>query len=849
MEEILTQCTSGGPVKVHVKDGVITKIRPYVFDETDAPSWTIEARGRKFTAPRKTTMMPYVSGERARIYSDQRIKYPMKRVDFHPQGERNPQNRGISGYERITWDEAYDLVAGEMKRVREAYGPAAIAAATASHHNWGLLFYKLGPFGRFFNLLGYTEVVDNPDSWEGWHWGAVHTWGYYWRLGVSDNYDMLEDALQNTEQVIMWSSDPNTTTGYPGQDSLRWRTWLKDLGIRLIFIDPWCNFTSAMLGDKWIAPRPGTDAALAEAIAYVWIQEGTYDKWFVENRTVGFPEFEKRIMGGEDGVPRTPEWAADLTGLPARQIRALAREWASRRTMLGCGAMVGLGGASRAAYGTEWARLMVLLISMQGLGKPGVNVWGGAGMGQPADYSFYFPGYSSAGWDAFNLVPGTKRAINTVSQKLYRLLLADSILNPPVSWRGDGFCGQSIEQQFTTHTYPEPGTSEVHMLYRHGGSFISTMCNTNKIVEMYQSPKLECVVIQDCHWQSETKFADVILPASTQFEQSDISEWMNPGGYAENKSGQNFRVIIYQKKCIEPLWESKPDWDIYCELAKRLGFLDEYTEGNSREDWIKKLFYSTSLPEHVTYEDFKKKGYFVVPPPQGDYKRTVSNRWYYEGRTWDVPDRANPMLYADRNPRNNSPENFVPSDKLGTYSGKIEFVSQSLLTNEPDDKERPLIPQYIPSWEGHLSEKAKTYPLQLLTTHPRFSFHTHYDNKVPWLDEIPVSRIVKDGYAYWPIRIHPSDAEPRNIRHGDLVKVHNERGSVLCVAVLTERVRPGVMHSYEGGAKYDPLEPGKVGTPDRGGCINILTPDRMLSKNAPGMANNSCLVEISRGDI
>jgi trimethylamine-N-oxide reductase (cytochrome c) len=387
------------------------------------------------------------------------------------------------------------------------------------------------------------------------------------------------------------------------------------------------------------------------------------------------------------------------------------------------------------------------------------------------------------------------------------------------------------------------------MLYRHGGSFISTMCNTNKIVEMYQSPKLECVVIQDCHWQSETKFADVILPASTQFEQSDISEWMNPGGYAENKSGQNFRVIIYQKKCIEPLWESKPDWDIYCELAKRLGFLDEYTEGNSREDWIKKLFYSTSLPEHVTYEDFKKKGYFVVPPPQGDYKRTVSNRWYYEGRTWDVPDRANPMLYADRNPRNNSPENFVPSDKLGTYSGKIEFVSQSLLTNEPDDKERPLIPQYIPSWEGHLSEKAKTYPLQLLTTHPRFSFHTHYDNKVPWLDEIPVSRIVKDGYAYWPIRIHPSDAEPRNIRHGDLVKVHNERGSVLCVAVLTERVRPGVMHSYEGGAKYDPLEPGKVGTPDRGGCINILTPDRMLSKNAPGMANNSCLVEISRGDI
>jgi anaerobic selenocysteine-containing dehydrogenase len=124
---------------------------------------------------------------------------------------------------------------------------------------------------------------------------------------------MLEDALKNTDQVIMWSVDPNTTTGYPGQDSLIWRIWLRELGIKLIFIDPWCNFTASMLADKWIAPRPGTDAALAEAIAYVWIKEGTYDKWFVENRTVGFDEFKKHILGEEDGIPRTPGWAAEIS--------------------------------------------------------------------------------------------------------------------------------------------------------------------------------------------------------------------------------------------------------------------------------------------------------------------------------------------------------------------------------------------------------------------------------------------------------------------------------------------------------------------------------------------------------
>jgi molybdopterin guanine dinucleotide-containing S/N-oxide reductase-like protein len=836
-EQVLTQCTVGGAVKVHVKDGVITRIRPIVFDETDAPSWTIETQGKKFSPPRMTTLNPYIVPERTRIYSEKRIKYPYKRVDFDPKGKRNPENRGKSGYERISWDEALDIVTGEITRIREKYGPAAITGSTGSHHNWGLLFYKMGPFGRFWQQLGFSFLADNPDSWEGWHWGATHAWGWYWKLGHCDNFDMLEEAMKHTEQIIFWSVDPNTSAGgYCGQDSVIWRIWLKEIGIKAIFIDPWCNFSAAMLGDKWIAPRPGTDAAMAEAIAYVWIKEGTYDKEFVKNRTLGFAEFKKHILGEEDGTPRTPAWAAEICDIPARDITALAREWAAKRTMLGCGAMCGTAGACRGAYATEWARLMVFLIAMQGIGKPGVNVWGGAAMGAPIDWSFKMPGYSSGGWDAFSLV-AKKGAVNKVTQKVYRLLLPESVMNPPVSWIGEGFCGQSLEQQFTPNTIPAPGGSEIKMLYRHGGSYISTMTDTNRFVRMYQSPRLEFVVNQDCHWQSETGFADIVLPASTNFEQSDISEWASPGGYGANNTGCSHRVMIYQKKCIEPLWESKPDYDIYCELAKRLGFYDEYTEGNSREDWIKKIFNISSLPEHVTYEEFKKKGYFVVPSPKGDYKRTVSNRWYYEGRKCDTPDPANPLIGTDK------------ADKLGTYSGKIEFVSQSLLKHFPDDKERPPLARYIPSWEGYDSELAKKYPLQLITGHVRFSYHTAHDNKSPWLDEIPVHRVIKDGYAWWTIRIHPSDAEPRGIRHGEIVKMYNERGAVLGVVQITERVRPGLIHSYQAGAKYDPLEPGKPGSIDKGGCTNLLTPSRMVSKNAPGMANNSCLVEISKWEV
>ena len=209
---------------------------------------------------------------------------------------------------RISWDEALDLVAARSPASARNYGPAAITAMTSSHHNWGFLHYKLGPLGRFFNILGYSMCLDNPDSWEGWHWGATHTWGYWWRLGHCEQSELLQDALKNTEQIIFWSVDPNSTSYmYSGQENLIWRVWMKELGIQFVVIDPYCNCTAGSMGDKWIAPRPGTDAALAEAIAYVWLTEDTYDHFFVENRTYGFEEWKKHILGEDGGqAPQAP---------------------------------------------------------------------------------------------------------------------------------------------------------------------------------------------------------------------------------------------------------------------------------------------------------------------------------------------------------------------------------------------------------------------------------------------------------------------------------------------------------------------------------------------------------------
>jgi hypothetical protein len=151
-----TSNTNGGPVFVHVKEGKILRITPIEFEEEDAAPWTIEARGKKFTPARKTTLSPHSLAWKSMIYSPDRLLYPMKRVDFDPKGHRNCGNRGTSGYERISWDEALDLVAGEIKRVKREHGPGAIMNGTGSHHTWGHLGYWLSARIRFFNLIGWA---------------------------------------------------------------------------------------------------------------------------------------------------------------------------------------------------------------------------------------------------------------------------------------------------------------------------------------------------------------------------------------------------------------------------------------------------------------------------------------------------------------------------------------------------------------------------------------------------------------------------------------------------------------------------------------------------------------------
>ncbi|MBT4521482.1 MAG: molybdopterin-dependent oxidoreductase, partial [Halieaceae bacterium] len=821
---------------------------PIDFDDEDTQPYTISARGKTFTPPRKTTLSPHGLASKSMVYSKDRLLYPMKRVDFDPQGERNCNNRGVSGYERISWEEALDIVSGEIKRCKREHGQGAIAYSHGSHHTWGNIGYYLSAFTRFMNGVGGTKVHLNPDSWEGWYWGATHHWGQSMRLGGPDGAGTVEDCLKECEQIVFWSSDPESTNGvYGGYEGTIRRQWASDLGIEMVHIDPYQNHTAALFGGKWFPIRVGTDAALAHAIAYVWITEELYDKDYITGRTTGFDTWADHIMGRDDGVPKTPEWQADETGIPARDVRALARRWASKKTYLAAGGPgIMLGGACRTATGIQFARAMVCLMAMRGLGKPGIN-FGNLQVGAPVNGSFYFPGYAEGGMsgainDTAASVSLYQRApnlvsMNTSSQMIPRLQLPEAILEG----KAEGFPTdpKSIEGQFQKIEYPAPGHSPIQMLYRYGTSSFGTMTDTNRWVKAYRSDRLPFVVNQSIWNEGEAKFADIILPACTNFERTDIGEWAGCGGYVEGAFAQlNHRVIFMQHKCIEPLGESKSDYQIFYELAQRVGLGAYFSEGCTEMDWCKRMFNGSDLKGAIPWKKFLKKGYYVVPSEQEALRPPVSFRWFAEGRKKDsLEPHPLPADYT---------EEYL--EGLQTQSGKIEFDCSSLKRFDGEDPERPSVNKYFPSWEGRqTTDLYQKYPLQLVSPHTRYSFHTLGDGKDSNINEIKDHRVEIDGYYYLIARISSQDADQRGIENNNLIKLYNDRGAVICAAHVTERLPFGTVHAYQASAVYDPVgEPGY--SADRGGCINQLTPSRHQIKNSSASAANSCLIQIEPWD-
>ncbi len=336
---LLSEAGAGmAAAEVDVNNGKIVRIRPMNYDgkvKTDEViPITMEAHGNVYKQNvTKALLAPHHMSYKKRVYSPNRILYPLKRGDWSPDGDRNAQNRGKSKYERISWDEALDIIVKEINRIIKEYGASAILAQADGHgetkvvhpaHACNTLLLK--------HLGGYTLQCRNPDSWEGAYWGAKHTWGME-PVGLESGAGVVNDVALNTNFMVSWADDSDKTSWISGQTFSNLMYWFTELGIKNIFICPDLNYTAAVHADKWIPILPGTDAALALAIVYTWIIEGTYDKDYVTTHTVGFDKFEEYVLGKKDGIPKTPNWASQVTGVPSRIIKALAKEWASKTTV------------------------------------------------------------------------------------------------------------------------------------------------------------------------------------------------------------------------------------------------------------------------------------------------------------------------------------------------------------------------------------------------------------------------------------------------------------------------------------------------------------------------------------
>jgi anaerobic selenocysteine-containing dehydrogenase len=828
---------NGNASVIDVKNGRIVRIRPlhydWKYDQKELSPWKMEARGQVFEPGMKTLIPSFQLAYKKRVYSPNRILYPLKRVDWDPDGDRNVENRGKSGYVRISWDEALEIIVSELKRVKEKYGPEAVLSQSDGHGEGKAIQAAHGSANKLLELLGgYTLQMRNPDSWEGWAWGAKHAWGMENVGEMRPATNLMPDISENTEILLFWGCDPETTPGgFNGQMASRLCYWWKELGIKSIYICPDLNYGAAIHADKWIPILPNTDAALQLAIAYVWITEGTYDKEYVATHTYGFEKFEEYILGKEDGIPKTPEWASPLCGVPEWTIKALAREWASKRTTIAHG---NGGPGIRSAYSTEPGRLEALLLAMQGLGKPGAHQvkmieWSNpftpeenpmpVGVIAPVMGKMFH--HYKVEWESRKAsaadIGGTKRSVieNTFNPKQFipKDLIHDALLKAPISWYGNSTFPGTLEDQFVKYTYPAEGCSEVHMIWTDSPCWITCWNDSNAYIKGLRSPKIEFILAQHPWLENDCLFADIILPVNTKFEEQDIGAVIGNG---------QFYIAFNERKCIEPVGESKSDYEIVCMIAEKFGLLEEYTEGKTVEELVKLYFENSGIQDMITYEEFEKKGYFVIPTHPEWEKRPVGLKEFYE------------------DPK---------KDPLKTPSGKIEFYSQNLAKYFPDDKERPPVPHWIEKGESHderlSSERARKYPLLLMSNHGRWRLHAQCDD-ITWTREAPTCKVKgPDGYYYEPIWMNPSVAEARGIKNGDIVKVFNERGTVLCGAYVTQRLMPGVVY-VDHGARYDPIVPGEI---DRGGAINTITPHNITSKNATGMVVSSFLVEVSHADM
>jgi len=588
--------------------------------------------------------------------------------------------RGAEPFVEVSWDVALERIAAELKRVTTTYGNEAIFGGSYGWSSAGRFHHAQSQVHRFLNSIGgyvkhvtsyslgagrtlLPHVLEDIDSMRARHtpWATLEK---HCKLFVAFGGVPAKNAQVNAGGASQHHVRP----------SLR---RMAEAGVEFVNVGPVRADLADAPGAEWLAIRPNTDTAVMLGLAHVLVAENLHDRAFLERYCVGFETFRRYLMGESDGVPKSPEWAAQIAGTDAEAIRSLARRMGTRPTFVNVSWSL-----QRADHGEQPFWMLVTLAAMLGhIGRPG----GGLGLGYGAVNA---EGSWGSPWSGPVLSQGT----NAVKHFIPVARISDLLLNP----------GGTFEYDGGTHVYPH-----IRLVYWAGGNAFHHHQDLNRLVAAWRKP--ETIVVHEQFWTAAAKHADIVLPATTMLERDDIG------------SAGRDRYMIAMKKAVDAPGEARDDYTIFSDLAERLGAKRAYTENRDAMGWLRYLYessreraarYDIDLPG---FDEFWEKGSFEVPRPAEPHVLYADFRADPEkyrlktpsGRIEIFSERIASFGYDDCP---GHPQWFEPVEWLGAEAARRYPLH--LVSNQPATK---LHSQYD---HGELSRASKIAGREPITLNP-----------------------------------------------------------------------------------------------------------------------------------
>jgi len=633
-------------------------------------NFLIESRGDELTAVHNYADDPHPSPIGQSLLESRnpnvRVDSPMVRKSFLEQGVRTGgRGRGRESFVEVSWDQAVDLAADALQRVKTVYGNAAIYGGSYGWASAGRFHHSQSQLHRFLKMFGgYTES-DRTYSAAAGEVLLPHVLG-------SDLYTLFlnttpwDDVRDHGEVVLCFSGvspkNLQVVMGGPGAHTAPDQLHAcRRAGVQFINISPIRGDLPEALDSRWIPIRPTTDTALILALCHTLLTENLHDRAFLARYTVGFARFEQYLLGRTDAQPKSAEWSAALTAVPAQTVRELAHLIAHKRTFVPMGWSL-----QRAEHGEQpfWAGVALLAMLGQ-IGLPGAGI--GHGVGSLHTIGFMGRRLIPFRWGSF------EQGENPIDSVIPVARITDMLENP----------GQQFDYDGRRLTYPD-----VQLIYWCGGNPFHHHQDLNRLRAAWQRP--ECVIVNEQVWTATARHADIVFPITTSLERNDVA--FNTFDH----------YVSPMPRAVPPYAKSRSDFDTFTVLAKRLGFADQFTEGRDEMQWVR----------HIYDVSKRRAANHGVELP--DFET------FWAGRHFSISDQLAelPLMFeAFRNDPHAHP--------LGTPSGLIEIYSETIAAFGYDDC--PGHPAWLDKQEWLGAPRATEYPLHLISNQPAPRLHSQFD--------------------------------------------------------------------------------------------------------------------------